>query len=63
MDENGHLNRANFSLQKRDPLFKHFAQLSRLSSSGQEKGRFGVGLGMFCVCTFPQKPEGFMMAE
>ena len=26
-----------------------------LSSSGQEKGCFGVGLGLFCVCTYPLK--------
>ena len=26
-----------------------------LSISGQEKGWFGVGLGVFCVCTYPKK--------
>ena len=26
-----------------------------LSSSGQEKGCFGVGLGVFCVCTYSLK--------
>ena len=32
-----------------------------LSTSGQEKGCFGVGLGVFCVCTYPQK--GFVTGE
>ena len=27
----------------------------RISSSGQEKGCFGMGFGVFCVCTYPQK--------
>ena len=26
-----------------------------LSSSGQEKGCFGMGFGVFCVCTYPPK--------
>ena len=52
-------------LERVCPLFKHFAQLGcrwlrgssfcPLSSSGQEKGCFGVELGVFCVCTYLQK--------
>ena len=51
-------------LERVCPLFKHFAQLGcrwlrgssfcPLSSSGQEKGCFGVELGVFCVCTYLQ---------
>ena len=47
------------------PLFGHFAQLRStlprlkfilpILSSGQEKGRFGVGLGVLCVRTYPRK--------
>ena len=48
-------------LEKFCLFFKYVAQLEfrlqdgssfcPLSSSGQEKGCFGVGLGVFCACT------------
>ena len=55
-------------LEKFCPLIKHFAYLGskgssfcQLSSSGQEKGSFGVGLGVFCVRIYPRK--GCVTAE
>ena len=37
------------------PNCPDYSSFCPLSSSGQEKGCFGVGLVVFCICTYPQK--------
>ena len=43
------------------PFCPDVSSFCPLSMSGQKKGYFGVGLGMFCVRTYPRK--GFASAE
>ena len=40
------------------PNCPDYSSFCPLSSSGQKKGSFGVGLGVFCVCTYLQKGLG-----